>query len=88
MINVAKSKFYTGSISLTRQHAIASMTDFSHGTPPLKPKALNIRAIMDKVKVKLASWKGSMLTIMGRVHLVNLVISSMFVYSFYVYLWP
>lgn len=43
---------------------------------------------MDKIKAKLACWKGFLLSIMGRVQLVNSVLSNMFVHSFHVYKWP
>ncbi|MCH86386.1 ribonuclease H, partial [Trifolium medium] len=42
----------------------------------------------DKIKVKLASWKGALLTIMGRVQLVRAIIHGMLIYSFQVYTWP
>jgi hypothetical protein len=37
---------------------------------------------------KLHAWKGRLLTIIGRVQLVNAVINSMLTYSFHVYKWP
>lgn len=43
---------------------------------------------MDKINFKLCAWKGRFLTIMGRVQLINVVISSMLTYSFHVYKWP
>jgi len=44
--------------------------------------------IADKIKNKLATWKGRILSIMGRVQLVKSIIHGMLVYSFHVYLWP
>ncbi|GAU50370.1 hypothetical protein TSUD_284680 [Trifolium subterraneum] len=39
-----------------------------------KPKSTHFSAIADKFRVKLASWKGALLSIMGRVQLVRAII--------------
>lgn len=44
--------------------------------------------IADKIKSKLSGWKGSILSIIGRVQSVKSVIFGMMVYSFKVYPWP
>lgn len=98
LVNAAKSKFYSGSLPLSRISVIASITGFSHGCLPFtylgiplfkgKPRTLHLRPIYDKIKVKISAWRGRMLSIMGRVQLVNAVISSMLIYSFHVYQWP
>jgi hypothetical protein len=98
MVNAQKSKFYTGDITLSRIHTIASITGFSHGSLPFtylgillfkgKPKAIHLRPIVDRIKHKLSTWKERLLTIMGRVQLINAVISSILTYSFQVYKWP
>lgn len=44
--------------------------------------------IIDRIIAKLANWKGFLLSIMGRVQLVNSIIHSMLLHSFHVYLWP
>jgi hypothetical protein len=74
------------------------MLGFSMGSVPFmylgcpifegKPKATHFQAIADRIKVKLSTWKGSLLSIMGRVQLVNSIIHGMLVYSFHIYLWP
>lgn len=53
-----------------------------------KPKVIHLRSIMDRIHLKLSAWKGRLLTIMGRVQLINVVISSMLTYSFHIYKWP
>jgi len=98
VVNAAKRKFYSGAISLSRAQTITSITGFSHGTIPFtylgiplligKPKAIHLRPLVDKIQMKLSAWKGRLLTIMGRVQLINAVISSMLTYSFHVYQWP
>ena len=98
IVNAQKSKFYSSSIPLSRIYTIGSLTGFSQGCIPFsylgiplfkgKPKAIHLRPVVDKIKFKLNSWKGRLLTFMGRVQLVNVVICSMLTYSFHVYKWP
>jgi hypothetical protein len=49
---------------------------------------LHLQPIADKIKLKLSSWKATLLTMADRVQLVNLVIQSMLSYSISVYSWP
>jgi hypothetical protein len=98
LVNAQKSKFYSGALSLSRTHTIASITGFSHGQLPFmylgillfkgKPKAVHLRPIVDRIQRKLSTWKWRLLTIMGRVQLINAFISSMLTYSFHIYKWP
>jgi len=44
--------------------------------------------MIDKIKLKLASWKGTLLLVMGHLLLVKLVIQGLLLYSFKVYPWP
>jgi hypothetical protein len=77
---------------------ITNLLGFTAGTIPFtylgcpifvgKPRAIQFQAMADRIKVKLATWKGSLLSIMGRVQLVRSVIHGMLVYSFHVYWWP
>lgn len=52
-----------------------------------KPRKRHLQHIADKIKCKQATWKGSILSIMGRVLLVNLIIHSMLLYNFMIYFW-
>lgn len=91
-----KSRFYTSTMSMARKQALASITGFRHGSLPYlgiplfkgKPKGAHLGPIVDRLHIKMAAWKGSMLTIKGRVQLVNAVRSSILVYTFQVYKWP
>jgi hypothetical protein len=84
MINRSKSKFYAGNVFTSRLGPISAPLDFSRGTIPFtylgcpifqgKPKASYFRQIADKIRVKLSTWKELLLSIMGRVQLVNSVI--------------
>lgn len=98
VINNAKSRFYIGSMSVSRTTMIADLLGFSVGAVlfmylgcPIfqgKPKVIHFRSITDNIKNKLATWKGSVLSIMGRVQLVKSFVHGMLVYSFHIYLWP
>lgn len=43
---------------------------------------------MDKIIHKLASWKGLLLSYIGRIQLVRSVIQGMMLHSFMIYPWP
>lgn len=53
-----------------------------------KPKKVHLMPIADRIMVKLSSWKGALLSIMGRVELVKSVIFGIMLYNFKVYSWP
>jgi hypothetical protein len=77
IINKTKSRFYVGSLSNSRLMTIASLLGFNAGSIPFnylgcpifvgKPKAIHFQALADKIKTKMATRKGSLLSIMGRV---------------------
>lgn len=96
IINNSKSRFYLGAMTTSRSHMIAGKLGFSDGTIPFtylgcpifkgKPKGIYFQFIVDGIKVKIATWKGTMLTIMGRVQLIKSNIHGMLVYCFHVYM--
>jgi len=96
--NNTKSRFFTGSMIVTRINMIANLLGFSVGSVPFlylgcpifvgKPKVSHFRMITDKIRNKLATWKGTIISIIGRVQWVKSVIHGMLVYSFHVYFWP
>jgi hypothetical protein len=96
-ISPNKCKFYSAG-SPQIKNRIASILGFHHGSTPFnylgvpifsgKPQKHHLQGIADRVLSKLASWKGSLLSIMGRVQLVKSVIQSMLLYSFKIYKWP
>jgi len=49
------------------------------------PKCQFLQPLADKVKLKLASWKGKSLSMMGRIQLVNTVITGFLAYIFNMY---
>ncbi|XP_042499710.1 uncharacterized protein LOC122077876 [Macadamia integrifolia] len=97
-INLEKSKLFVGSISSQRKRAIVEELGISLCTFPTRYLGVEIfkgrvkkdfvMPIMDKVKGRLAGWKGKMLSLAGRVELVKSVIMSMPAHSFAVYWWP
>jgi len=98
VITNTKSRFCTGAMNSTRAQMILDMLGFSVGTVPLiylgcpiflgKPKVTHFQSITDRIKTKLSTWKGSLLSIMGRVQLVKSIIHGMLAYSFHIYMWP
>jgi hypothetical protein len=70
---------------------VAGLIPFNYLGCPIfigKPKTVYFQSIADKIKVKLASWKGALLSIIGRVQLVKYIIHGMLVYFFHIYDWP
>ncbi|CAJ2657200.1 unnamed protein product [Trifolium pratense] len=98
LINHQKSKFYVGSISNARMLMLSNLFGFTSGSLPFiylgcpifmgKPKSIHLCALADKIKTKLATWKGSFISITGRVQLVRSIIHGMLTDSLQVYLWP
>jgi len=96
--NNAKSRFLTGNMSVTRKNMISNLLGFNVGYVPFlyldcpifqgKLKVMHFRMVTDKIKNKLTTWKGNILSIMGMVQLVKSIIHRMLVYSFHVYFWP
>jgi hypothetical protein len=90
IISPSKCMIFSGSISTARLAVISRILNFSHGTFPFnylgvpifkgRPKSVHLQSIADKIKIKLASWKGH--------QLVNFVIHGMLIYSFKIYSWP
>jgi hypothetical protein len=98
LINAAKSTLYCGGISQSRIHNMVNLLGFKVGSFPFnylgvpifkgRPKACYFFPIADKIKNKLSAWKASLLSIAGRVQLVQAVIQSMTIYSITIYSWP
>lgn len=89
-INREKSKVYDGSIAANRMAQITSLRGIGigHLGVPLfmgKPKKIYLQPLADRIKVRLATWKGLLLYAMGRVQLVQSVIQSMLLHYFRVY---
>ncbi|XP_019433239.1 PREDICTED: uncharacterized protein LOC109340119 [Lupinus angustifolius] len=96
-INTQKCKFYVINANARKIDSISSLLGFVRGSlsfnylgVPLfkgKPRRYHLQPIADKILAKLATWKGSSLSIMGRVELVRSIIHSMLLYSFHIYKW-
>nr|KYP46815.1 Putative ribonuclease H protein At1g65750 family [Cajanus cajan] len=97
-INLHKSKFYVKStMPLKRIEQTQLYLGFTRGSVPVrylgvpifkgKLKASFLLPIVDRIKSKLASWKGNLLSCMGRVLLVRSVLQSMLIHNFQIYKW-
>jgi len=74
VINTIKSHFFTSSMTSTRTQMIANLSGFSVGAVPFtylgcpifkgKPKRVHFQMITNKIKLNLATWKGTILMIM------------------------
>jgi len=74
---------------------IQCLLSSSHGCLPFNylgvpifigaPKCQFLQPLADKVKLKLASWKGKSLSLMGHIQLVNTVITEFLAYNFNMY---
>lgn len=53
-----------------------------------KPKVNHLKPIADKIVPHFDAWQGRVFSYVGRVCLINYVITSSFVHSFMVYKWP
>ncbi|MCH81156.1 ribonuclease H protein [Trifolium medium] len=97
-VNPQKSSIFPGSIPHSRLANIAISLGFQIGSLPFtylrvpifkgKPKKCHLQPLADKVKLKLVSWKASLLTLAGRVQLVKSVIYSMLIHSITINAWP
>jgi len=85
-------------MTASRTLIISNLLGFREGSIPFtflgcpifkgKPKRVQFQAIVDKIKVKMATLKGSLLSIMGRVQLIKTIINGILVFSFHVYQQP
>ncbi|XP_062013933.1 uncharacterized protein LOC133730332 [Rosa rugosa] len=97
-INRAKSLVFLGKYASRRRFIIRKFLGVKQGSLPFtylgvpifqgRPKKLYFQAIADRVRCKLASWKGSLLSQAGRIQLIQSVIQGILVYSFQIYEWP
>ncbi|KAL8485254.1 hypothetical protein ACS0TY_027528 [Phlomoides rotata] len=99
VFNPAKSKVYFGRHvpPHNRRYIQASLgigigdLPFTYLGVPLfrgAPKSMHLRGICDRILTKFAAWKGTALSLAGRVCLINSVITSSLVHSMMVYKWP
>lgn len=92
LIGPKKCQFFHGSLSTQRLRVIKYMLGFSMVSLPFiylgvplflgKPRVCHFRPFVGRLKAKLHSWKGSMLSVMGRIQLVKLVLNDMLLYLF------
>lgn len=98
VMNLNKSSIFSGGVSDARLNQMVELLGFSIGSLPFtylgapifkgKPKKMHFQPIADKVKIKLANWKASLLSLAGRVQLVKSVVQSMLIHTMSIYSWP
>jgi hypothetical protein len=101
VVNWAKSGVIFGDkVTEHRRLSMVSLLQLKHislpfhyiGVPLFKgaPRKSGLQPVAeaDKILSKFANWKGSSLSLAGRITLVNSVIQSSFLHSFAVYSWP
>ncbi|XP_058747188.1 uncharacterized protein LOC131620199 [Vicia villosa] len=96
--NLTKSIIYARGMSLDRHCRLADIIGFTKASPPFiylgvpifigKPKANHFNFLADNIKLKLATWKANLLSMVGRVMLVKTMIHSMMVHCITIYNWP
>jgi len=94
-VNPQKSFIFAGSISPHRLLNLSHQIGFNIGTLPFtylgvpifkgKPKIIHLQPIANKIKLKLSTWKASILSLAGRVQLVRSVIQSMLLHCITIY---
>ena len=97
-ISKAKSLVFFGKSARSRSSVIRKILGVRVGSLPFtylgvpifpgRPKRIYFQNIADKVRCKLSTWKGSLLTQAGRLQLINSVIHGLLIYSFQIYAWP
>lgn len=90
--------FFSGKLSRSHITFIKRVLGFRAGSFPFTYlgvpicigalSALILQPIADKIRGKLISWKGKILSYVGRDHLIRSVLESTLTYSFRVYKWP
>jgi len=98
VMNLNKSFIFVGGVFDNRMNHMVQLLGFSMGSLPFtylgapifkgKPKRVHFQPIADRVKLKLAKWKASLLSIAGRVQLVKSVIEGMLIHTMSIYSWP
>ena len=97
MLIILRLVFFTMDNSARFVTKIQRFHSYSHGCLHFKylgvlifvgaPKSRFLQPLAIKFKLKLASWKGKYLSMMGRIQLVNTVITGILAYSFNLYKW-
>lgn len=91
LLGLEKFRFYKGSASARRISELRDFLGFPVGSlfsyvgVPLfkgKPKYRQLQPLVDRIKLKLFNWKGSLLSTTGRVQLVKSVIHGMLAHIF------
>lgn len=99
IINLEKSQiFYGQQLTTGFKHFVFHTLGFTEGSLPInylgvpifigKPKITHLQQTADRIIRKFDRWSGALLSLAGRVCLINSVIASSLTHSMMVYRWP
>lgn len=98
IISKDKIRLYASAMILQRASNIHTLLWFNQGQILIsyigcpifkgKPKQIHFQSIVLKIRTKLVSWKGILLSIKGITQLIKSIIQGMLIYYFPIYLWP
>ncbi|XP_055962061.1 uncharacterized protein LOC130015619 [Mercurialis annua] len=99
IVNWDKSEIYFGKhVTFRRATGCCHLLGIKQGSLPFcylgvplfrgAPKRCYFQALADKILSRFGKWKGKLLSMAGRVTLVNSVIRGSFIHSFSIYKWP
>lgn len=93
--NNSKSFIYAGGMSIIRHKRMADLLGFKTASPPFiylgapifigRPKNIHFQHIADKIRIKLAAWKATLLSTAGRAQPVKYVVLSITVHYIRIY---
>ncbi|KAF6172122.1 hypothetical protein GIB67_029540 [Kingdonia uniflora] len=93
-----KSKLFLGAMSNTKKQRVKAILGFDEGCLPTTYLGIPLvqgrvtrtllRPLVEKIKRRATGWAGSLLSLQGRVVLVQSVLSSISIYSMGIYKWP
>jgi len=98
-ISLKKSCFFASTLMTSRIVEVKEIMGYNMGFFPFCylgvrifqgcPKKEHFQPIVDKIMLKLAKWKGALLSIIGHMELiVESIIQGMLIFSFHIYAWP
>ncbi|KAF6153090.1 hypothetical protein GIB67_034812 [Kingdonia uniflora] len=93
-----KSKLFLGAMSITKKQRVKAILGFDEGCLPTtylsiplvqgRVTRMLLCPLVEKIKRRATGWAGSLLSLQGRVVLVQSVLSSISIYNMGIYKWP
>lgn len=96
--NATKSLIYAGAMHPSKHKILANLLGFTMYYPYFlysgslifigRPENIHFKFTIDRIRLKLAASKASLLSMEGRVQLVKSIVEDMLVHSLSIYKWP